>query len=850
MNRFSSFAWIVTILLGSVVLVITPNASWATRPTQSPTVPQAIIPVSGTISANTTWTTGNIYTVNTGVTLASNIVLTIQPGVIVKFALGGYMNVDGTLITQGTSANPITFTSLRDDSVGGDTNGDGSATAPARGDWQHLWVDTGSVSNIKYVRFRYGGGNSTFGSMLYASGGTVEIDNAEITHSGSRGFRSTSPTLLTISNTRFESNTSSAASISVTTLATWQFTNNSCINNGYNMIWLSGNIATTTALNHPGCVLGITALTLNAGTIFTLAPGTIIKFDLDAYFNIDGILNALGTAANPITFTSLRDDSIGGDSNGDGTATSPARGDWQRLWVDTGSVSKIKYARFYYGGDSTFGSMLYASGGTVEIDNTEIMQSASRGFRSTSPTLLTISNTRFEQNAFVAASIEVTTLATWQLTNNSCENNGYDMMTLTGNIASSTTLNHPGCVLGIATNLNVNTGKVFTLAPGTIVKLDLDARITVDGTFNAQGTAANPITFTSLRDDSIGGDTNDDGTATSPARGDWRYVWLDTGNVTKMSNVLMRYGGGNTTSMLYITGGTIALDTVLIEESASDGANARVTKASVVNSIFRQNESDGLDIDGVDIAGDFVIQRTRFETSNAQGLEISAGRVTASCIEVDNNDNGGILVDTSNPSLVTLLRASLTNNVMYGLSRSGASALKATDLWWGHPSGPSSLGPGSGDAVLGNVTYSPWRTVAPDCAGNVDVAQPYLTINYPTGLPGSLFTLNGYNFAISSTVTLSANGRLLTSVPTNGLGRFTIILDTNGADPGLYTMIASSVMGIQHHFRERQIERASIEFNLLPSALERPRESDGSTPTILLPDGLNTFKVAMPYVTR
>ncbi len=67
--------------------------------------------VSGTIHFNTTWTpAGNPYLVIGGTRVDTNVVLTILPGVQMKFNSGIGLTVDGGLSASGTSTDSIIFT--------------------------------------------------------------------------------------------------------------------------------------------------------------------------------------------------------------------------------------------------------------------------------------------------------------------------------------------------------------------------------------------------------------------------------------------------------------------------------------------------------------------------------------------------------------------------------------------------------------------------------------------------------------------------------------------------------------------------------------------------------------------
>ncbi|HKT83226.1 MAG TPA: hypothetical protein VJQ84_05250, partial [Solirubrobacterales bacterium] len=63
--------------------------------------------------------------------------------------------VNGALQSEGTAEAPVTITSVKDDSVGGDTNGDGEATKPAPGDWGEIEYTSAKNVSLTFIDFRY-----------------------------------------------------------------------------------------------------------------------------------------------------------------------------------------------------------------------------------------------------------------------------------------------------------------------------------------------------------------------------------------------------------------------------------------------------------------------------------------------------------------------------------------------------------------------------------------------------------------------------------------------------------------------------------------------------------------------
>ncbi|MDQ5949744.1 MAG: hypothetical protein QG563_251, partial [Patescibacteria group bacterium] len=110
------------------------------------------------LTSNTIWTlAGSPYVVDF-VYIDNGAVLTLEPGVIVKFTYGGADNAaqisieDGAIVANGTEANPIIFTSYNDD-VGGDTNGDGNLSEPEMYDWNGIYFSNTESSAMSFTVF-------------------------------------------------------------------------------------------------------------------------------------------------------------------------------------------------------------------------------------------------------------------------------------------------------------------------------------------------------------------------------------------------------------------------------------------------------------------------------------------------------------------------------------------------------------------------------------------------------------------------------------------------------------------------------------------------------------------------
>jgi hypothetical protein len=588
------------------------------------------------------------YLLTSSVTVAVGETLALEAGVVVKFKYYTNSDANPSLVVNGTldavgdpggAENSVYFTSERDDAVGGDTNGDGGATHPARGDWYHIALNSTSAALIEHAEVRYAGRY-----WWYSAGWHARSEEAILMNSASPTIRDT--TLRDTYGDALECNLPSDP-----TLERLTFANNDI--NGLNV--LGGTIAHDAVWCNPDVVYYLdSTVTVAEGAGLTICPDMVVKFayytnnDQNISINVNGTLHVEGTPDSPAILTSIRDDDAAvpdgtnGDTNNDGPSDG-ARGDWYHIALNSTSAALIEHAEVRYAGRYWW----YSAGWHARSEEAILIDSASPE----------IDSLHFEQCWGYPIEFDLDSFPHLsRLSANGVDSQDTSAVHIVGGtMASGGTWTNAAIPYYLDASVTTSPGVALAIDPGALFKFKKADNVGLyanQGKLLVKGTAQEPVIFTSIYDDEVSGDTNNDGGATLPAAGDWGQISYGQSGPpnTGIAYAQIRYAGNG-------SGGS-----VIPAVATTDMSNVDVSHCE-----FYRNAGFAVSVGGFSQTS----VHNSFFAYNASGVELAAAAPGSSVVNCTSyRDEIGIQTDNSVTAICNNLIAYFGN---CGISAQGGA---------------------------------------------------------------------------------------------------------------------------------------------------------------------------------
>jgi hypothetical protein len=259
--------------------------------------------------------------------------------------------------------------------------------------------------------------------------------------------------------------------------------------------YISSGITTDTTWaisGSPYCLT--TEITVDADVTLTIEPGVIVyPQSTSSGLGVNGALNAVGTLAQPIMFTSFN--------------STPAPGDWLAIRIFAGGSAHLEYCDISYAGNG-YGAGIQDMSSNFEMSHCQVHHNLVNGlyFFGNNGVTATVADSQFDHNTGAGILESPGASGVYDrgptYTNITFSANGVDGLVISeGTLNFNRTLDGPafnGSPIILADHaLHVSTGQTLTINPGSLVQFTQTyGELFIDGGLIADGTLTQPITFT------------------------------------------------------------------------------------------------------------------------------------------------------------------------------------------------------------------------------------------------------------------------------------------------------------------------------------------------------------------
>ena len=626
------------------------------------------------------------YIIESQLAIAAGNVVTIDPGVVIKFnqRYSGYLTINGAIKAIGKDGNKIIFTSISDDSAGGDTNNNGTASTPTNYDWQGLDF-SGTASDteniLKNCEIRYCGYPNYWDGSIRMTDCRVVMDSIKVNFSYSGAmciFGNANPV---ITNSQFYN--LSNAPIYMDMFSNPTFTGNKVANLPRIGLRIRGQAisGTVPVRSFAGydSISYIIEETMTVSDQLTIPAG--LTFKGSGRWNIQGKLDIQGTVEKPVVFTTQEDDFYGSpkDMQQNGQTGLNNSGNYFVFYDQSNDASTIDHALFRYSASNS----IQMTNASPKILNTTFQNLAYPGIAIAGSSTPSINGCTFNNAIFPFT----TSLVTYP-----AETTGNTITGTTGRAirVSDETLTKDVTLVkhdfaGITNipyffqNYTVGTGAKLTIKPGVVCKFGSGGFLNIQNGLLAKGGSStdSTIVFTSDRDDFYGGDTYADGDANQPTTYYWRGI---------------------------------------------NFYNESIDENCILENCIFKNASDYYYYP--DYAG--------YDPYKYGAITLDNASPTIKNCLFESNYFGILTRNTSLPKITSCDFVGTDPNYGYGVwNQTSTNTVTAEGCWWNHNTGPrNASNPGGlGERVSNYVDFDPWATqLAKPVLGDVSMngeVKPY-----------------------------------------------------------------------------------------------------------------------------